>query len=62
MTGIFSEQWLIKNFAPVDYIPAVVFLTIYESSQMRVESQFFQDLSIKLKVEKAIRKSKKSLN
>lgn len=43
MTGMLSEQWSIKDFAPMDYIPAATFLTIYDSGQMRVEGKYFQD-------------------
>jgi len=43
MTGMLSEQWSIKDFAPMDYIPATTFLTVYDSGQMRVEGKYFQD-------------------
>lgn len=43
MTGMLSEQWSIKDFAPMDYIPAATFLTVYDSGQMRVEGKYFQD-------------------
>jgi NADPH2:quinone reductase len=42
MTGILSEQWSFKEFAPMDYIPATVGLTIYNSGQIRVDQQSFQ--------------------
>lgn len=48
MTGMLSEQWSIKDFAPMDYIPAGVFLTVYDSGQMRVEDQYFQDFINKI--------------
>ncbi|UFH33065.1 zinc-binding alcohol dehydrogenase family protein [Chryseobacterium sp. C-71] len=43
MTGMLSEQWSIKDFAPMDYIPAATFVTVYDSGQMRVEGKYFQD-------------------
>lgn len=43
MTGMLSEQWSIKDFSPMDYIPAGTFLTVYDSGQMRLEGHFFQD-------------------
>ena len=43
MTGMLSEQWSIKDFAPMDYIPAGTFLTVYDSGQMRLEGHYFQD-------------------
>jgi NADPH2:quinone reductase len=43
MTGMLSEQWSIKDFAPMDHIPAATFLTVYDSGQMRVKGKYFQD-------------------
>ncbi|KFF00632.1 NADPH:quinone reductase [Chryseobacterium formosense] len=43
MTGMLSEQWSIKDFAPMDYIPAGTFLTVYDSGQMRMDGHYFQD-------------------
>ncbi|AZA55224.1 zinc-binding alcohol dehydrogenase family protein [Chryseobacterium sp. G0201] len=43
MTGMLSEQWSIKDFAPMDHIPAATFLTVYDSGHMRVEGKYFQD-------------------
>jgi len=42
MTGMLSEQWSFKEFAPMDYIPATVGLTVYDSGQIRVDAQSFQ--------------------
>ncbi|MDY0933155.1 hypothetical protein [Chryseobacterium sp. CFBP8996] len=38
-----SEQWSIKDFAPIDYIPAASFVTVYDSGHIRVEEKYFQD-------------------
>lgn len=43
MTGMLSEQWSIADFAPMEYIPASVALTIYDSGQIRVDQQSFQE-------------------
>jgi len=43
MTGMLSEQWSIADFAPMEYIPASVALTIYDSGQIRVDHQSFQE-------------------
>jgi NADPH2:quinone reductase len=42
MTGMLSEQWSFNEFAPMDYIPATVGLTVYDSGQIRVDAQSFQ--------------------
>nr|WP_294942746.1 zinc-binding alcohol dehydrogenase family protein [uncultured Mucilaginibacter sp.] len=42
MTGMLSEQWAIADFAPMEYIPAAVNLTVYDSGQVRVEKEHFQ--------------------
>jgi NADPH2:quinone reductase len=42
MTGMLSEQWSINEFAPMEYIPATVSLTIYDSGQIRVDQHSFQ--------------------
>lgn len=42
MTGMLSEQWSIRDFAPMDIIPATVNLTVYDSGQVRVEGKYFQ--------------------
>jgi NADPH:quinone reductase-like Zn-dependent oxidoreductase len=43
MTGMLSEQWSIADFAPMDYIPAGVKLTVYDSGQVRLSTNHFQD-------------------
>jgi NADPH2:quinone reductase len=42
MTGMLSEQWSVSDFAPMEFIPATVHLTIYDSGQIRVEGKHFQ--------------------
>lgn len=42
MTGMLSEQWSLPNFAPMEFIPATVHLTIYDSGQVRVDTENFQ--------------------
>lgn len=42
MTGMLSEQWSITDFEPMEYIPATVNLTIYDSRQIRIEREEFQ--------------------
>ncbi|HWZ03301.1 MAG TPA: zinc-binding alcohol dehydrogenase family protein [Mucilaginibacter sp.] len=42
MTGMLSEQWSIADFAPMEYIPAAVNLTVYDSGQIKVDRQSFQ--------------------
>ncbi|RYY23946.1 MAG: NADPH:quinone reductase [Sphingobacteriaceae bacterium] len=42
MTGMLAEQWTITDFAPMDYIPATVNLTVYDSGQVRVDQQNFR--------------------
>lgn len=42
MTGMLSEQWSIADFAPMEYIPAAVNLTVYDSGQIRVDAQSFK--------------------
>lgn len=42
MTGILSEQWSITEFVPMDYIPATVNLTVYDSGEIRIEGKYFQ--------------------
>jgi len=43
MTGMLSEQWSFNDFAPMEYIPATVNLTVYDSGQIRVDKQRFQE-------------------
>ena len=42
MTGMLSEQWAIADFAPMDYIPATVKLTVYDSGQVKIDPDHFQ--------------------
>src|SRR5690606_27471897 len=42
MTGMLSEQWSLAEYAPMDVIPATVSLTVYDSGQVRVSQQYFQ--------------------
>jgi len=42
MSGMLAEQWSLPDFAPMEYIPATVNLTIYDSGQIRVDPQSFQ--------------------
>jgi NADPH:quinone reductase-like Zn-dependent oxidoreductase len=42
MTGMLSEQWSIPDFIPMDFIPATVSLTTYDSGQYRVPDHLFQ--------------------
>jgi NADPH:quinone reductase len=42
MTGMLSEQWSIAEFAPMDYIPATVKLTVYDSGQVKIGPDHFQ--------------------
>lgn len=42
MTGMLAEQWSIEAFAPMEYIPATVALTVYDSGQVRVGQKSFQ--------------------
>jgi len=41
-TGMLSEQWSISDFAPMDYIPATVNLTVFDSGQVKMNSENFQ--------------------
>lgn len=43
MTGMLSEQWSIADFAPMDFIPAAVSLTVYNSGEIRIDGKFFQE-------------------
>jgi NADPH:quinone reductase-like Zn-dependent oxidoreductase len=42
MTGMLSEQWSVQDFAPMDFIPARVYLTVYDSGQIKVGAKQFQ--------------------
>ena len=61
-TGMLSEQWSIKDFAPMDYIPATVNLTVYDSGQVKMDAEHFQSFindveegNIKLSISKVFR-------
>ncbi|MEH0157274.1 zinc-binding alcohol dehydrogenase family protein [Limibacter armeniacum] len=43
MTGMLSEKWSLNEFAPMDFIPAAVYLTVYDSGQLRVGDKAFQE-------------------
>lgn len=43
MTGMLAESWSIADFAPMEFIPATVRLTIYDSGQVRSAPQVFQE-------------------
>ncbi|RWY46073.1 zinc-binding alcohol dehydrogenase family protein [Mucilaginibacter gilvus] len=42
MTGMLAEQWTIPDFAPIDFIPATVSLTVYDTGQISVDQKSFQ--------------------
>ena len=42
MTGMLSESWYIPDFAPMDFIPATVGLTIYDSGQVTAPAAALQ--------------------
>ncbi|RWY55678.1 zinc-binding alcohol dehydrogenase family protein [Mucilaginibacter gilvus] len=42
MTGMLSEQWSVADFAPMEFIPAAVNLTVYDSGQIRISKEHFQ--------------------
>ena len=41
-TGMLSEQWWISNFVPMDYIPATVNLTVFDSGQVKMDKNKLQ--------------------
>ena len=43
MSGMLSEHWSISEFAPMEYIPATVRLTIYDSGQFLSSPSVLQD-------------------
>jgi NADPH:quinone reductase-like Zn-dependent oxidoreductase len=43
MTGMLSENWSIADFAPMEFIPATVHLTIYDSGQIQNSTQVLQE-------------------
>ena len=42
MTGMLAEQWSVPDFAPMEFIPATVQLTIYDSGQIRIGLEHFR--------------------
>jgi NADPH2:quinone reductase len=42
MTGMLAESWSVPDFAPMDFIPPAVCLTTYDSGQIRVPQDEFQ--------------------
>jgi NADPH2:quinone reductase len=42
MTGMLSESWSIPDFAPMEFIPATVGLTIYDSGQVTASASALQ--------------------
>lgn len=42
MTGMLAEQWSIPEFSPMEFIPAAVNFTIYDSGQIRIGADLFQ--------------------
>jgi NADPH:quinone reductase len=43
MSGMLAERWAISHFAPMEFIPATVRLTIYDSGQVSSPAAVFQD-------------------
>ncbi|OOQ57288.1 zinc-binding alcohol dehydrogenase family protein [Mucilaginibacter pedocola] len=43
MTGMLSEQWSVPEFSPMEFIPAAVNLTVYDSGQIRISAEHFQN-------------------
>ncbi len=43
MSGMLAESWTIPDFAPMDFIPATVRLTTYDSGQISSPTAVFQD-------------------
>ncbi|NML65996.1 zinc-binding dehydrogenase [Hymenobacter sp. RP-2-7] len=43
MTGMLSESWSLPDFAPMEFIPATVGLTIYDSGQVTAPAAAMQD-------------------
>ena len=42
-TGMLSEQWSLSDFTPMEAIPTTVYLTSYDSGQLRVGAKYFQE-------------------
>lgn len=43
MTGMLAESWSVADFAPMEFIPATVRLTIFDSGQIRSSGPVFQE-------------------
>ncbi|MGI4863830.1 MAG: zinc-binding alcohol dehydrogenase family protein [Janthinobacterium lividum] len=43
MTGMLSESWSIPDFAPMEFIPATVGLTVYDSGQVTAPASALQE-------------------
>lgn len=43
MTGMLSESWSLKDFSPMEFIPATVHLTVYDSGKVRSPASVFQE-------------------
>lgn len=52
MTGMLAESWSIANFAPMEFIPATVRLTIFDSGQIRSSAPVFQEFIREVEVGK----------
>lgn len=48
MTGMLSETWSIAEFAPMEFIPATVHLTVYDSGQIKSPAYVFQEFISKV--------------
>jgi len=52
MSGMLSENWTIPEFAPMEFIPATVKLTIYDNGQVTSPTEalqsFIQDVEAKM--------------
>ncbi|MBD1392524.1 zinc-binding alcohol dehydrogenase family protein [Mucilaginibacter glaciei] len=42
MTGMLAEKWSVADFAPMEFIPATVSLTVYDSGQVKAGKEHFQ--------------------
>ena len=43
MTGMLSESWSIPDFAPMEFIPVAVHLTVYDSGHLKSPAPVFQE-------------------
>ncbi|QHV96614.1 zinc-binding alcohol dehydrogenase family protein [Spirosoma endbachense] len=51
MSGMLAENWTIPDFAPMEFIPATVRLTTYDSGQITSPTAVFQDFIRQLEAE-----------